>query len=284
MIYKMWKLQPGAGYNFQIFNSSFQSSLMTYKGVVPVLYSSDIKRSIRYYTQVLGFGGEWEWDDPPTFGGVSRDLVQLFFCKEAQGHPGTWIAINVDDVDELFENIRAKGGSIISPPEDKAWGLREMLVQDPDGHIIRFGQHKQHGRKSSSQPATFHIVERLPTADEYNALVKAVGWKVQEAEHTAEVLKAPVWAAVAEDPENHKTVGCVLLLSDNASFYYVKDLMVDPDYQSKNIGTSLMNYLNVWLEKNAVKGALVGLYTGENLRPFYSKFGFRESFGMSKRI
>jgi hypothetical protein len=28
---------------------------------------------------------------------------------------------------------------IVSQPQDKEWYMREMLVQDPDGHIIRFG-------------------------------------------------------------------------------------------------------------------------------------------------
>src|SRR5689334_21499629 len=108
---------------------------MLFQNSVPILYSSDISKSIQYYKEVLGFKDSWEWDDPPTFGGVSKDLVQLFFCKEAQGHPGTWLAINVDNVDEYYESIRAKGANIPSPPSDKDWGLREMLVQDPDGHI-----------------------------------------------------------------------------------------------------------------------------------------------------
>ena len=90
-------------------------------------------------------------------------------------------------------------------------------------------------------------------------------------------------AAVAIDDTNNRTAGCVLLLGDGASFYYVKDMMVHPDYQSKHVGTALMHQLNLWLETNAVPDALVGLYTGENLAPFYRQFGFVESFGMCKR-
>ena len=60
-------------------------------------------------------------------------------------------------------------------------------------------------------------------------------------------------------------------------------MMVHPDYQCKRVGTALMQKLNDWLEGHAAPEALVGLYTGENLAPFYRQFGFRESFGMSKR-
>jgi GNAT superfamily N-acetyltransferase/predicted enzyme related to lactoylglutathione lyase len=258
---------------------------MIFKGSVPILYSSDIRRSIEYYKHVLGFADSWEWDDPPTFGGVSKDLVQLFFCKESQGNPGTWIAINVDDVNALYESIKLKGGKILSAPEDKEWGLREMLVQDPDQHIIRFGQHSsyQHG-KSDSLPENIRIVDRLPTPDEFELLVNAVGWKQQPRERTITVLEAPLYGAVAIEDISNRIAGCVLLLGDGASFYYVKDMMVDPDYQGRHVGAALMQQLNKWLDENGAPNALVGLYTGENLAPFYREFGFRESFGMCRRI
>jgi len=258
---------------------------MVFRHSVPILYSSDIRRSIAYYTNVLGFDHQWEWDDVPSFGGVSKDLVELFFCKDGQGHPGTWIAIMVDNVDELHERVKAEGGKILAPPQDRDWGLREMIVEDPDGHCIRIGQGRTSGHKTSSElPQTISIVERLPTVEEFEALVNAVGWKAQTDERTAAVLKAPLHAVVAEVTETKKLVGCVLLLGDSASFYYIKDLMVHPDFQRKHVGTALMQQLNRWIETNAPGDALVGLYTGENLAPFYKQFGFRESFGMCRRI
>ncbi len=108
--------------------------------IVPILYSKDVKESIRYYTEVLGFESHWEWEDPPTFGGVDWGEIRVFFCKDGQGSPGTWICMNVEDIDLYCETIKARGASIVALPDDKPWGLREMLVQDPDGHMIRFGQ------------------------------------------------------------------------------------------------------------------------------------------------
>jgi catechol 2,3-dioxygenase-like lactoylglutathione lyase family enzyme len=112
---------------------------MKFDGLIPVLYSDDVLRSISYYTEVLGFEEHWTWDEPATFGGVQSECVRLFFCKGGQGHPGTWICINIENVDEYYETIKAKGAKIISSPGNKEWFMREMLVQDPDGHIIRFG-------------------------------------------------------------------------------------------------------------------------------------------------
>ncbi|MGZ3998922.1 MAG: GNAT family N-acetyltransferase [Flavisolibacter sp.] len=258
---------------------------MIFQQSVPILYSSDVKRSIQYYTEVLGFEHHWTWDDTPGFGGVSKDHVQVFFCKDGQGHPGTWMSIMVNEIDHLHDRIVNKGGTIVSEPEDKEWGLREMLVRDPDGHIIRFGQSaSRRSEKSTEMPRSVSIIERIPTIEEYDELVKAVKWKSRDKENTATILKAPLYSVVAEDRDAQKTIGCVLLLGDGASFYYVKDMMIDPYYQAKHVGTALMQRLNEWLEANAAPGALVGLYTGENLAPFYRQFGFGPAFGMTRRI
>lgn len=109
------------------------------ESLVPILYSKDIRNSIAYYKDVLGFPDHWEWEDPPTFGGVDWGEVRIFFCKDGQGSPGTWICINVENVDEYYNFIKGRGAAILSIPEDKPWFMREMLVRDPDGHIIRFG-------------------------------------------------------------------------------------------------------------------------------------------------
>ncbi|CAN5190672.1 hypothetical protein BH11BAC6_BH11BAC6_08880 [soil metagenome] len=112
---------------------------MTFESIVPILYSSDVKKSIAYYMEQLAFDEQWTWDEPTTFGGVSKDCVRLFFCLKSPGSPGTWVAINVDDVDAYCEIIKTKGANILALPESKPWFMREMLVADPDGHIIRFG-------------------------------------------------------------------------------------------------------------------------------------------------
>lgn len=112
---------------------------MKIESIVPILYSADVAGSIAYYMNELAFDDKWQWDNPTTFGGVNKGCVRIFFCLKDQGNPGTWIAINMDNVDEYYEIIKARGAKILSAPEDKEWYMREMLVEDPDGHVIRFG-------------------------------------------------------------------------------------------------------------------------------------------------
>jgi uncharacterized glyoxalase superfamily protein PhnB len=122
-----------------IFSFSTYPLVMKIESVIPILYSDDVARSLAYYTQVLGFEEQWTWDDPPTFGGALTGDTTIFFCKGDQGHAGTWLCLNVDNVDEYYATIKEKGAIILSTPEDKPWFMREMLVKDPDGHILRIG-------------------------------------------------------------------------------------------------------------------------------------------------
>lgn len=113
-----------------------------FQGVIPILCVSDFRASMAYYTEKLGFRKIWDWGEPKSFGCVSRDGVELFFCLNGQGRPGTWLYLNVADVDALHEELRGRGAKITRPPADESWGMRELLVEDPDGHTFRFGQAK----------------------------------------------------------------------------------------------------------------------------------------------
>jgi Glyoxalase/Bleomycin resistance protein/Dioxygenase superfamily len=112
---------------------------MKFKKAIPILYATDVSESIAYFTEQLKFENKWEWDEPATFGGVSKEDVEIFFCKNDQGNPSTWLCIAVDNVDEYYELIKDSEVKILSKPDTKEWNMREMLVECPDGHIIRFG-------------------------------------------------------------------------------------------------------------------------------------------------
>ncbi|MGB0562326.1 MAG: bleomycin resistance family protein [Spirulinaceae cyanobacterium] len=110
-----------------------------FEGLVPVLNVQNLTRSLNYYTNVLGFQKDWDWGEPPGFASVSRDGVCIFLCEQGQGQAGTWISIFVDDVDALYAEYQATGAMIRQAPTNFAWGVREMNIEDPDGHRLRMG-------------------------------------------------------------------------------------------------------------------------------------------------
>ena len=49
------------------------------------------------------------------------------------------MSIFVQDVDALYEDYQRRGAIIREPPTDYPWGVREMNVEDLDGHRLRVG-------------------------------------------------------------------------------------------------------------------------------------------------
>jgi uncharacterized glyoxalase superfamily protein PhnB len=110
-----------------------------FESAVPILNVKNVTASIAYYVDKLGFEKEWAYGDPPAFACVWRDRVRIFLCRDAQGGPGTWISIFVQDVDALYGDYRERGAIIRQEPTTFPWGVREMNVQDLDGHRLRIG-------------------------------------------------------------------------------------------------------------------------------------------------
>jgi uncharacterized glyoxalase superfamily protein PhnB len=106
---------------------------------IPILNVKNFAASIDYYTNKLGFTKKWDWGEPPTFGCVGRDKIEIFLCEGGQGQPGTWMSIFVKDVDALHDEYKKSGATIRQAPTNFPWGIREMNVEDLDGHRFRMG-------------------------------------------------------------------------------------------------------------------------------------------------
>jgi catechol 2,3-dioxygenase-like lactoylglutathione lyase family enzyme len=107
-----------------------------FEGAIPILRVRDLQASVDYYTRALGFKKDWE--EPGVMASVSRDRATLMLCEGHQGNPGTWVWVGVKDAAALFEEYEANGVAVGLPPTNYQWAL-EIHVQDPDGHILRFG-------------------------------------------------------------------------------------------------------------------------------------------------
>lgn len=107
-----------------------------FENATPILSVSDLVVSVRYYVETLGFvSADW---GSKFFTAVNRDQAGIYLCQGGQGRPGTWVWIGVEDAAQLFEEYTASGARIIRPPQNYPWAF-EMHVEDPDGHVLRFG-------------------------------------------------------------------------------------------------------------------------------------------------
>ena len=108
-----------------------------FEEATPILNVKNLRASMDYYVEKLGFEKKWDWGDPPDFGCVRRGKVEIFLCQGGQGQPGMWMSIFMDDVDVLYEEYKQSGATILNPPINYPWQTREMLVEDLDGHRFR---------------------------------------------------------------------------------------------------------------------------------------------------
>ncbi len=256
----------------------------------PVLPVRDVSETLGYWQKVLGFPNKWIWGEPPNHGGASWHGVFVQFSLDPDFSPasaGASIWIRVKHVEALYQFHRDNQAVIVDPLENRPWGMAQYTLREINGHYLHFAGAPltERDRRVGAQPAAVQIVARLPSPEEYARLMAAVGWATDMDAATARAhLATVVFAVVAEAPAGGEAVGCALVLGDGASFYYVKDVMVQPEWQSRGVGTALMQRLTQWLEEHGAENALVGLYTGEMLEPFYQRFGFRQAFGMIRRL
>lgn len=107
------------------------------ENITPILNVMDMQRSLAFYNGILGFQiAVWGNEN---FTSVSRDNKGFYLCKNGQGSAGTWVWIGFDgDLFALHQQLMLKGVKIKLPPTNFSWAY-EMQVEDPDGHILRFG-------------------------------------------------------------------------------------------------------------------------------------------------
>ena len=115
--------------------------MQDFECVTPILRVRDFGAAIDYYVDKLGFMKKWDWGEPPIFGCVSRGKVEIYLCEGAQGQPGMWLSVFVRDVDALHREYVRSGAMIRQAPTNLPGGVREMNVEDLDGHRLRMGSH-----------------------------------------------------------------------------------------------------------------------------------------------
>jgi len=123
-----------------------------------VLPHDDPDASVAFYRDVLGFEvrGDVEYEGMRwiTVGPVGQPGTSLVLEPPAADHgitdderrtitemmaKGTYggILLATDDLDGVFERLRAGGAEIIQDPTDQDYGVRDCAVRDPAGNQLR---------------------------------------------------------------------------------------------------------------------------------------------------
>lgn len=101
-----------------------------------------MSRSHSFYTKVLGFQKIFENGNPVGFMILKRDQGELHLTLQP-GHKAADFNVAhlmVDDIDALHAVCKRHGARIIKSLQDKGYGLRAFVFEDPDGNRIDVGQ------------------------------------------------------------------------------------------------------------------------------------------------
>jgi GNAT superfamily N-acetyltransferase len=125
------------------------------------------------------------------------------------------------------------------------------------------------------------LIERMATVKELTELRRLVGWGIPDEEALKLGLDNSLYGICAVIGEN--IVGTARIIGDRSTCFYIQDVIVHPEYQSKGIGFSMMRNLMDYINKCACDGAVVGLMSAKGKEQFYERFGFwrrpNEHFG-----
>lgn len=116
---------------------------------------TDLTRSIAFYEK-LGFskGQDYEADVKGCTMTAGSAVLFLFQTKQAnpqavmreptlaQNPPGIdHISFLVEDVNQIYSALKAKGIAFLGEPADQDWGARLVGLKDPDGNNLYFLQY-----------------------------------------------------------------------------------------------------------------------------------------------
>ena len=129
--------------------SSITATRPCLAAAVPQFSVSDVLATVHYYRDRLGFAVGDLVADPPEWGAVGRDEVEVFFNRlpaGASSHPriralGAYDAyFRVSGVDQLAAEFRERGAVIREGPTDRVYDAREVVIEDLNGLILAFGE------------------------------------------------------------------------------------------------------------------------------------------------
>jgi catechol 2,3-dioxygenase-like lactoylglutathione lyase family enzyme len=131
--------------------------------LIPELCCSNIKISLAFYTEVLGFEMEYQREDEG-FAMLQRQSSRIMLdeiARDPKRAKRIWLAallekpfgrginlqIRTSNIDALYRDVQQSGATIFLAIEEKWYrvndiemGHRQFIVLDPDGYVLRFAE------------------------------------------------------------------------------------------------------------------------------------------------
>lgn len=120
---------------------------MQISGAIAQLRTTDLASSIRFYTTQVGLTLEFQYED--FYAGIraGSQLIHLKLVDEKDpsiefveegGH--FHLYLTTDDAAATADALKRNGISLVKDVHETAWGTRELVIRDDQGHTLYFGE------------------------------------------------------------------------------------------------------------------------------------------------
>jgi PhnB protein len=112
--------------------------------ILPVLSVADVKASLKFYTEKLGFQQTMALDGPDgvvAFASVSLGQATFMLSRAETENVGQGVVFMVylpedADIDEVYKDVQSKGVALEGEIKTEYWGDRTFSLKDPDGYFV----------------------------------------------------------------------------------------------------------------------------------------------------
>lgn len=113
------------------------------QSVTPYLLYEDVPSAVEWLSRAFGFREVIRYHDEAgvVYAELAFGLERLMVARFAKpyrnpkhmGYINGLVYLTVDDVDAHYAQAKSAGATILSEPEDKPYGLRVYIADDPEG-------------------------------------------------------------------------------------------------------------------------------------------------------
>ena len=134
---------------------------MNVQHLTPILSVRSLEESFVWFA-ALGWSKDWDYGEPPNFGGVRSGNCDIVLCKDGQGARGdrpmgvghsdyltaTSVYLRLPspaEVDALYARAQQSGLSVAGPPTDQPWNSRDVASDIPMATRFALGHRSSRG-------------------------------------------------------------------------------------------------------------------------------------------
>lgn len=118
----------------------------------------------------------------------------------------------------------------------------------------------------------YSIHLKSPSVEEFSALRSKIGWGQIDFNIAGISLNNSLFHVTVR--YESQLIGMGRVVGDGAMYFYIQDVVVDPNYQNMGIGNILMKKIESYLAASAKQGSTISLLAAKDKENFYTKYGY----------